>query len=462
MTVSKEIARLPRSRVRVTLKVGKDDVRACYDGIVADYAKTLQIPGFRKGKAPESVLVRKFGEALRGAALQKLVEDAVEAALGDEALPKEERPLPYSTPALEGEPALDIEKDFSFAVAYDVLPKVKPGAWKGLEIEVPAVSVDTEDISRELEAIRERNAVVLDKGEGAKAAAGDAATVDYCELDGSGGVVPGSEREGFAFIIGSGANVFHFDEEVAGMKAGETKEFVKTWPAGEADKSLAGKTKRLRVTLRALKEKKLPALDDDLAQDVDEKFHTLKELKESVKERLERNLERRLREIKINRLLEKIMENTPVEIPESMLDVETESRWRALAQGMGIDAGGLERALDAERGPGAALAARGELRPAAERALHSRLVVEAIMGEQEATNGPAEVSDEEVEAEIERLAGENGAPLGETRKAYESPEAKAYLKDQIRERKFFDSLLAGNTVKTGGRRKYVDLFTDNG
>ena len=455
MTVTKEITRLEKSSVKMSVTIGKDDVRSEYDGLLNEYTKSIQIPGFRKGKVPRDVLVRKFGDSLKGEAMGKIIEKAMGEILEDESFPKEDRPLPYSTPSLKDEPKLDLDSDLQFSVVYDVLPQVKVEKWEGFEAEIPDVSIEEEDLSRELEAIRERNSIVLDKNDGETAVKGDVLTLNYCELDEQGEAVSGSERQDFTFTLGSSYNVFKFDDEITGMKKGETREFSKSYSADFEDKDLAGKTKKLKVTLTALKSKKLPDLDDDLAQDVDEKFKTLEDLKNSIRERLNKDLERRLLGIKVSKLLEKIMENTPVEIPESMLRLELDSRWRNLARQFNTDSDGLFKIMgnSTER----AESIIETWKPDASKALHSRLIVETLMEELK-----FEAQDEEVEKEIEKMAEESGTSIEEVKKYYEEERVKEYLKEEIKERKLFDLLIEKNNIKTGKKEKYMDLLANKG
>ena len=452
MTVAKEIARLEKSSVKLSVTVGKDDVRSEYDALLSEYSRSIQLPGFRKGKVPRDVLVRKFGDALKGEVLGQIIEKSLGEVFEEENFPRGDRPLPYSTPRVEEEPKLELGEDLKFSVIYDVLPAVKVGKWEGLEVEVPDVSVSEEDLARELEAIRDRNSIVLDKDENAAAALGDVVTVDYWELDDSGGAIPGGERKDFSFTLGSGHNIHKFDDEITGMKKGETREFTKTYPGDFQDEALAGKTIKLKVALTALKEKKLPELDDDLAQDVDEKFETLDDLKNSIKEKLERELETRLRNIKLNKILEKIMENTPVEVPDSMIRMELDSRWRNLARRFNTDSNGLYKIMG--NSPEQAESIIESWKPDAVRALHSRLIVETLIEELK-----LEAPDEEVEDEIEKQALESGSKEEEVRKYYEEEMMREYLKEDIKEKKVFDLLLEKNVIKAGEKANYLELVS---
>jgi trigger factor len=455
VTVSKELSRLEHSSVKLTLTVNKDDVRAEYDELLGKYGKSIQLPGFRKGKTPRDVLVRKLGEALKGETLGTIIEKALTDTLDDEAMPREDRPLPFSTPALQGEPKLDLDSDLSFSVVYDVLPKVAVDKWKGFEVEVPEAAVSDEDINRELEQVRERNAIVLDREDDAAAEKNNVATVDYWEIGEDGEALPNSERKDFVFTLGSGSNTYQFDDEILGMKKGESRDLVKSYPADDASSPFAGQTKKIRVKLTALKEKSLPDLDDDLAQDVDEKYQTLEDLKNSIRERLGEDLSRRLRDITVNSLIEKIMAETPVDIPESMIRIETEGQWRTMGRRYGIAVDNIKRIMGKNSENLEKI--ETEWRPNIIKALHSRLIIETLMEDLK-----LEASDDEVEKEIEALAKAEGAPLEDVKKYYEGDNMKDIIRGEIKERKLFDILQAENTIKTGKKANYLDLMGRNG
>ncbi|MDR0449944.1 MAG: trigger factor [Treponema sp.] len=456
MTVTKEVERLEHSAVKMTLKISKEDIRSEYDKVVVNYAKTVQIPGFRKGKVPRDVLVRKFADVFKGETMANVVEHAITETFKDESLPQEDRPLPYSNPAIKDDiPELDMEKDLEFSVVYDAFPQFTVGKWQGLEVEAPDISVEDEDIGRELEAIRERNAIVLDRDDDAPSAAGDVVTVDYAELSENGEAIPGTERQDFVFTLGSGNNIFYFDDEVTGMKKGETRDIAKTYPGDFKDKGLAGQTRKVRVTVTAVKERKLPDLDDDLAQDVDEKYETLDDLKADIRGRLGKRLEQMLRDIKINNILEKVLETTPIDVPESMIRIELEGRWRNMARQLGSSPEDLALSLE-NSGSGTREAILEGWRDDAAKALKSRLIVESLIAERN-----LDASDEDVEKEFEALAAGSDTSIEDVKKYYESENMKQYLKGEIKERKFFDLLLSENTVKTGEKKKFLDLVPIN-
>jgi trigger factor len=454
VSVTKEITRLEKSNVKLSLTIPKEDVQAQYQELLNDFSKNAQIPGFRKGKAPQEVLVRKFGEALKGEALNKIVEKAIGDVFQDENLPRNERPLPYAQPVLQDRSELEFDKDLTFSLVYDVLPQVSVGKWKGLSVEIPQAQIGDEDISRELDEIRERNAFVLDRDEDTPAHEGDVATLNYFEVGENGEEMPNSRRDDFTFTLGSKHNAYQFDDDIIGMKKGETKTVTKTYPEDPDKKTLlAGRTITLQITLTALKEKKLPNLDDELAQDVDEKFKTLDDLKNSIRERLDKSLVLRTRDVKINKLLEKIMENTQITLPESMVKMEMDRRLRNTAQRFGTDVEGILRIMS---GSGDLAEIEKTWKIQAERSLHSRLIVETLMEEQKLS-----ASDEEVEQEFAKIAADTGLSVEDAKKQYGDRNGLEYIKDGIKETKLFDMFLADNTIKTGKTTNYLDFMNKN-
>jgi len=448
VAINKEIKRLDKSNVSLSVTVPKEDVKAQYNDMLKEYSKTLQIPGFRKGHVPREVLERKFAEALKGEAMGRIMESTLQEIFKEENLPRADRPLPYSTPELQGEPEFDFDKDLQFTVNYDVLPEVKIGQWKGHKVDYPYAEVEKKDIDKELDEIRDRNSIVMDKDDNAAAKKGDVTTIDY-EIFEEDGVTPMQiSRKDFTLSI-DGKNVFKFDDYITGMKKGETKEFDKKFESDYFDPALADKTRKVKITLTALKEKKLPDLDDDLAQDVDEKFKTLDDLKNSIKDRLEKHLEYKLREKKINELLIKIMETTPVILPESMIRIEVEGRMRRIAQYYNTSVEAVSQMMNIGE-------KTQEWRDNAEKALHSRLIIETLMEEQK-----IEVSDADIEEEFKSIAAANGAEIEEVKKHY-NEEALFYMKEDIKEKKITDILLAENTLKQGKKENYLDFMSDNG
>jgi len=448
--VSREIEKKEHSQVQLTVKVAQEEVRKEYTDVLSYYAKNIQLPGFRKGKAPQDLVERKLGEAVKADAFGKLIEKALKEVLDAEDFPATDRPLPYSQPTLREVPEFSLEKDLSFSVTYDVFPTVTVASYKGIEIEEPVVEITDEDIKTELETLRERNAFVIDKAEGAPVAANDVVTINYAEVNEAGEVIPGTEREDFVFTVGSGMNYYKIDDEILGMKKGESKTITKSYPENFEFPELAGKTKTITVTITALKEKKLPDLDDEFAQDVDAKYTKLEDLKKDLKQKLEKNLEQRKRELKIQQILDKLLEASTIDLPESMIRLEEESRLRSVARRLNMS---VDQLIQIYQANGKNLEELlNEWRPDVERNLKKQLIVDTLI-----KNLSITVSDEEVEQEIAKQAQEMNISLEEIKKYYDDTN-KAYLKEDLQQQKLFDLLLGEVKVKKGKKQKYLDLM----
>lgn len=443
MKVTKKIEKLENSSVKLTVTIGKADVAASYNEVVAKYAKNIQIPGFRKGKVPVSVLERKYGDALKNDAVSEIVEKA----LGDifEEMDKnksDDRPLPYSQPTIDDIPLLDTTKDLTFAVKYDVFPQVEVKNFDGIEIKVPEVKITDDDLKEELEAIRQRNAMVLDKKDDEAVAKDDIVTVNYCELDDKDAEIAGSQRQDFVFTVGTEQSIYKFDNEIIGMKKGETKDLTK-----EVD----GENKKVRVTVTAVKVRNVPELDDELAQDVSDKYNNLEDMKNDIKKNLETALENKLKEIKSNSLLEQLVEKNPVELPASMVKAELDSRFRMMAQQFQTTTEQLEKMLTSagQKKEDMLTQWTGD----AEKMLKSRIIVESLLKEKDIS-----VTAEEIEAEYEKIAAGAGVSVEEVKKHYEDPRSKEYLEDEAKEQKLYTMLFDQVKVSKGDKKTFADLF----
>ena len=443
MKVTKKIEKLENSSVKLTVTIGKADVAASYNEVVAKYAKNIQIPGFRKGKVPVSVLERKYGDALKNDAVSEIVEKA----LGDifEEMDKnksDDRPLPYSQPTIDDIPLLDTTKDLTFAVKYDVFPQVEVKNFDGIEIKVPEVKITDDDLKEELEAIRQRNAMVLDKKDDEAVAKDDIVTVNYCELDDKDAEIAGSQRQDFVFTVGTEQNIYKFDNEIIGMKKGETKDLTK-----EVD----GENKKVRVTVTAVKVRNVPELDDELAQDVSDKYNNLEDMKNDIKKNLETALENKLKEIKSNSLLEQLVEKNPVELPASMVRAELDSRFRMMAQQFQTTTEQLEKMLTSAGQKKEDMLTQWT--SDAEKMLKSRIIVESLLKEKDIS-----VTAEEIEAEYEKIAAGAGVSVEEVKKHYEDPRSKEYLEDDAKEQKLYTMLFEQVKVSKGEKTTFAELF----
>jgi trigger factor len=447
--VDKKIEELEPSRVRMTLTVPARDVRVEYDAMMNEYAREARIDGFRKGHVPVSVLERKFGPSLKTEAMGRVIEKAVEAGLKDVA----QQPLAYAPPALDGEPTFELDADFVFSVSYDVYPSFELPSLEGIEIEVPSVAISDEDVARELEDIRQRNAIVVEKD--GPAEMGDIVTVDFSEIEEDGSDVPGTGRQDFSFELGKHMNIYKFDDEIVGLKAGDEKTFSKTFPADYEFSEYASKTVTIKVKVTKVKKQDLPELDDELAQDVSEKYKTLEDLKAAVRSQLSESLEAKLRRTKENAIVDELLKRTKISIPSSMLAAELAMRWQSLKQQMGVDKDErMEMFLSLSGKTRDQLLQ--EWKPLAEKALASRVLLDKLI-----EAGAYSATDEEVDAEIAKEASRTTMSPAEIKAEYEKHGTIEYIKDDIKTRKFFDAVLSSAVVKETGAIAYLDFMRQN-
>lgn len=455
MKVTKEISKLENSAVKLTATIAKEDVVSGYNKNISKYAKNVQLPGFRKGHVPVKVLEQKYGDSLKQEVLADLIDESLNQIFAEEES-KDIRPLPYTQPRLDGDklPEFSTDKDLTFSVVYDVFPSVEVKDFSKIEVKEPQVEIGEKELNEELKAIQERNAVVIDKKEGEPVEKDNIVTIDYKELDDSGTAIPGSEREGFVFTVGTGENIYKIDDEIVGMKKDETKEISKTYDAKEENKDLAGKTKKISVTVKAIKLRNLPALDDELAQDVSEKYKTLDDLKKDISKGLESAKNRKIAELKSQSLLEQLVEKNPIVLPKSMIQAEMESRWRMMAQQFQTTPEQLEKMISASGHSKENMLTQwtGD----AEKMLKSRLIVDALIREKNIA-----VTPEEVEAEFAKIADESGSTIEEVKEHYKDARAKEYIIDEIKENKLYDELYKQVKVSKGDKVKFADLFKNN-
>ena len=450
MKISKEIEKLERSAVKLTVTVAKKDVADSYSETLGKYIKQVQIPGFRKGHVPASVLERKYGGQIKMEAASDLIDKSLNEIFSDDK-ETESRPLPYAQPVLENTPEFDVSKDFVYTVRYDVFPKVEVKDLSGISVKEPQVSLGDEELNEELKGIQERNAVVIDKKDDEKAEKGDIITISIVEKDENGVEIPSTRREEFTFTIGTTENVYKIDDELIGLKKGDTKDIAKKYGKDEKDESLAGKTKNYSVTVKQLKVRNLPELDDELAQDVNEKFKTLDDLKKDIMRNLENARSNKINEIKTNDLLTQLIERNPFDIPASMLNAELDGRWRMMAQQFRTTVEELDRMISASGQKKEDMLK--EWTGDAEKMLKSRIIVESLMKARDIS-----VTPDEIEAEYQKIADGNGITVDEVKQRYSDPRSKEYLIDEAKERKLYKEIFAEIKVSKGDKIAFKELF----
>ncbi len=449
MVSDKKVERLENSVAKLTVTVDQQSVRQEYDKLLDEYSKSAQIKGFRKGKVPREVMERKFGDGLKSETMQRVLEESLKQAIDQ----VDEKPLSFAQPELDGELDFELDKDFSYAVRYDVFPEITLGTYTDLEIEEPQVQIGKEDLERELKALQEQNSVVIDKEDGV-IARDNIVTIDYWEVDQDGNPLEGSKREDFVFTVGSGYNYYKIDDEVIGLKKDEQTVIEKSYPEDAEIEELRGTTRKIGVLVKAVKERQLPEIDDELAQDISDKYETLDDLKKDIKNRLEETVKSHVRQSKADALVEQIIENSQVTPPESMVAAELQSSWRNFVNRFGVPESQVVQLLQQQgRSPEELFQ---EWRPEAEKALKGRLLINKIIEAEQ-----IEVSDEDVDARLKQQAESSSMSFEEAREYYQKQGMLEYLRDSIKEERLFDKLFAQSKIKKGPKRKFLDVVGRN-
>ena len=299
----------------LTFTIGQDQIKPELDRVFNSVKKTINVPGFRKGHLPRPVFNQKFGEeALYQDALNNLLPNAYEAAVKEAGI------------EVVAQPKIDIvsmEKGQDWTIAAEVVtkPEVKLGAYKDLEVSVEvSKEVSDEDVDARIE--RERNnlaELVIKEG---PAAEGDTVVIDFVgSVDGV--EFDGGKGDNFSLGLGSGQFIPGFEDQLVGHKAGETVDVVVTFPEDYQAADLAGKEAKFVTTIHEVKEKEVPALDDELAKDIDEEVETLDELKEKYRKELAEAKETAYKDAVESAAIDLAVENAEiVELPEEMVHEE--------------------------------------------------------------------------------------------------------------------------------------------
>lgn len=334
-----------KSQKALTMTIAAADLQKAYGEKLAKYAREMTFKGFRKGKAPIDFVTRQIGDYVR----EEVVYDTIDSTFNAEVekLAMEDRPLPYAKANIEGEDKLKdykLGEDLTVTIAYDVFPAVELGQYKGLELEVLDGQVTDADIDAEVESLREQNANIMNKEGEAKL--GDIATVDYAELDEAGVAIEATKRNDFTFTLGSSYNQYKIDDEVVGMKVGDQKTVDKSYGEDFSDESLRGRSVKLTITLTKLKERVLPEVDDDFAQDVKEEYKTVSDLREGIRKNLTESLENMQKDEKLDLVFSALRKSSKYTIPQSMRDFSIRTETRNQLRQMGYDAQTVDRMME--------------------------------------------------------------------------------------------------------------------
>ena len=360
--------------------------------------KSISVPGFRKGKAPKHIIETYYGKGVFFEdAINECIPEAFEAAVKEAELD------------IVGAPSFDVvstEGDIVLKAVGFVKPEVSIDGYKGIEVEKKVDAVTDEDVDREIDSVRKRNARTVEVTDRA-AAMEDIANIDY---EGSVDGVPfdGGKGEGHDLKLGSGAFIPGFEEQIVGKSVGEEFDVNVTFPEEYHAAELAGKAAVFKTKLNSLKFEELPALDDEFAKDVSE-FDTLDEYKADVKSKMVKRNEDRAEGAVENALAEKLMELLVAEIPQPMFEAETENQVRD------YDTRLRQNGLDLNtyiKYTGLTLEAlRQQMRPMAEKQVKVRLALEKIVALES-----LEASEEAVEEEYKKISDAYNVPLEEVKK----------------------------------------------
>jgi trigger factor len=413
-------------RRELDLEIPADEVSKAMERVAKEFAKVARVPGFRPGKAPITLIRRRFADDIKGEVLQSLVPERVEKAVSEQKL------TPVSQPKVE---QLDFNdgQPLKFRAVFEVLPEFELGNYKDLQFEMPAMDVTDEDVTKTLEDMRERGAAFA-PAEGRAVQDGD-----FVQLKLTG--TPEGEGEplqadSVLCHIGAEETMAPFNENLRGVNIGDHKDFDVPYPADYPDAKLAGKIYHYSVDVLGIKTKKLPEVNDEFAKDVSDAT-TLDELKKKIREGLEHQRDHKQKDLLREKVLGEIVKLHDFPVPQSLvehqMDVRLERVVRSLAQ-QGVD----PRAVNIDW---VSLRKRNEDR--AKDDVKAELIVDRI-----ATAENIDVTEEEVEHELQHLAGHSNESAEAIRARLTKQGTLDRIKAKLRSDKTLDWLAQNARVST--------------
>lgn len=427
-----ELVDVSPTRKEIRIEIEAAIVRTTYDRISDRYAKQASVPGFRRGHAPRSVVRTRFKSEIRGEVLRELVPDAINNAIDEHEL------------ALIGEPDVHLhntdamdrfgEEPISVHVNVEVLPKIELGKYKGLAAVRRVRPAYEADVDRMIEGLREASAAlqpVEDRG----AELGDTITVNF-----NGKFLERPEEEDIhvedvGVTLGGAGVQQEFTENLLGAKADEQRTFVVDYPEDFSSRGLAGKRVEYLATVTAVRIKELPEIDDEWAKSLGDEFDSVATLRagigEDLKKRAAAEADHRLR----SEVMRKLLEEHQFEVPQSLVDHQTNYRLESVVRemiGKGVDPRSKELNWDG---------AREELKAQAEEDVRGSLLLERI-AEEEKIN----ISNEEIEAEIEAIANASRQSKEQVRGVLTKEGGERSIASRLRNRKALDLLIENARV----------------
>lgn len=327
MKVTQE--KLPASQIGLEIEIPPEKTKQTHEQVIQNFARAANIPGFRKGKVPRQILLQRLGTVrVKAAALEELIQNSVTEAIKQEQIPAIGQPQlrsSFEDLISQYEPG----KPLTFSAAVDVEPEVDLKQYSSLHVQAEEVKYDPAKVDQLLEENRTELAALIPV-EGRAAQLGDIAVVDFQgqivneDEEGEPQEIPGGQATDFQVELQEGRFIEGFIDGIVGMNPGETKEISATFPEEYPQQELAGKAAVFTVTLKELKEKELPELNDDFAQEVSE-FETLAELRESLESRFKTEAEEKTKANKQQALTDEVLKHLEVELPETLVEQEVDS-----------------------------------------------------------------------------------------------------------------------------------------
>ncbi|OUQ24701.1 trigger factor [Flavonifractor sp. An135] len=409
----KSVEKQEKSIVELVIEVGHDEFEAAIEKVYKKQRGKISIPGFRKGKAPRKVIEGLYGSAVfYEDAINEIYPEAYATAVEQEKLDV------VAWPDVEIQ---EVNKDgFTFKAKVTVRPEVKLGEYKGLTAEKETVNVTDEDVDNELKPYINRATELVSVER--EAQNGDTVVIDF-EGFKDGVAFDGGKAEGHSLELGSGSFIPGFEDQLVGTKAGDEKEVNVTFPEDYHATELACAPVVFKVKVHEVKEKKLPELDDEFAKDVSE-FDTLEAFRASLAEKLKEHREENAKNAFRNALMEQVVANMEVEIPDAMVDYEADKlvnnyAQRVASQGIAFEQYLAMMGMTMDQ-------MKEQAKESALKQVQSDLALGAIVAAEN-----IEVTDEEADAKIKELALQYGMPEEELRKVLVADDLK---KDMCREK----------------------------
>ncbi len=386
--MSLQVEKLEKNMAKLTIEASAEDLEKAIEKVYQKQKKQINVPGFRKGKVPRQIVEKMYGkEVFYEDAANELIPDAY-----DKALSECEEDI-VSSPRIEVT-QIEAGKPFIFTATVALKPEVKLGKYKGVKIDKIDAEVTEEDVDAEINRERENNARTITV-EDRPVKDGDLTTLDF-EGFVDGVAFDGGKGENYPLTIGSGAFIPGFEEQLVGAKIGEEVEVKVTFPEDYQAENLKGKDAVFKCTVREIKEKELPEVDDEFASEVSE-FDTLAEYREDVKKNLTEKKEKDAKNARESAAIKAVVDEAEMEIPEAMLETQQKQMVDEFAQRITMQGLSMEQYFQFTGMTYEKMVE--QMKPQAEERIKSRLVLEAV-----ASAENIEVTDEDYEQELKTMA----------------------------------------------------------